>query len=206
MQERRGDRAIKAFLCTYRLKDAHKYKKFYSFELIYNNEWKWCENKRLVFVPWQGGLSHALRCTLQPCPLALSILVCRPVFSHPLGKCLLQGVKRQRLLPRTSLPHRGLSLVLKAMVSNPYETLKHSFLQAFVAQDCHADYFDLKQEDGWADPCCMSLWGDHSDARLKLNPSFLPRNLRLYFGSRFIGSNALWLTPHADFFSGCVSG
>lgn len=159
----------------------------------------------LFFFSDRGIISCIKVQTLQPCPLALSILVCRPVFSHPLGKCFLQGVKRQRLLARTSLPHRGLLLVLKAMVSNPYETLK-IFSTGFVVQDCHADYFDLNQEGGWADPCCMSLWGDHSDARLKRNPSFLPKNLRLHFGSRFIGLNVFWLTPHADFFSGCGSG
>ncbi|XP_045919663.1 uncharacterized protein LOC123979658 [Micropterus dolomieu] len=121
--------------------------------------------------PLQGlmekGLSHS---TIKVYAVAISSCYegfgDRPVFTHPLVKSFLQGVRRQRPVLRVSAPQCDLPLRVSEL----------------CALSVH--------------PSCMLLRGDHSAAVLRPNPSFVPKNIRSSFRSRTIHLDALHPPTH----------
>ncbi|XP_067357562.1 uncharacterized protein [Channa argus] len=127
----------------------------------------------------------------------------RSVFSHPLLKRFLRGVRRQRPLLRPLAPPWDLSLVLRALVVSPFEPLeqvplrllswKTALLLALTSMKRVSDLSALS-----VSPECLSIRGDLSLAVLRPNPAFMPKCITSSFRSRVITLEGFCTPPHTS--------
>lgn len=118
----------------------------------------------------------------------------RHVFSHPLMKHFLQGVRQQWPEASVSWHQWEFSLVLEVWVSDPYESLEHSSLWALSVKTVMLLVLTSAKRMGElttlpVNPSCycyLLLQGDHSGAVLRPNPSFDHKNLASSFRLRVI--------------------
>ncbi|KAK2902582.1 hypothetical protein Q8A73_012328 [Channa argus] len=123
----------------------------------------------------------------------------RSVFSHPLLKRFLRGVRWQRPLA----PPWDLSLVLCALVASPFEPLdqvplrllswKTALLLALTSMKRVSDLSALS-----VSPECLSVRGDLSLAVLRPNPAFMPKCITSSFRSRVITLEGFFTPPHTS--------
>ena len=125
----------------------------------------------------------------------------KTVFSHPLMKRFLKGVRRERPVTRSLTPQWDLTLVLRALVKAPFEPLdrvplkfvsaKTALLLALTSAKRVSDLSALSVA-----PSCLRIQGDGSSAILRPNPAFTPKSITSSFRSRVITLNGFSLPPH----------
>ncbi|XP_034057473.1 uncharacterized protein LOC117536645 [Gymnodraco acuticeps] len=113
----------------------------------------------------------------------------------------LQGVRRQHPVVHVSTPQWDLPLVLKALVTEPFEPLELSSLKALSLKTALLLAFTLAKRVCELTALsvhlsCLFIRGDRSGATLRPNPSFVPKNLRSLFRSRAIQLDGFSLPPH----------
>lgn len=125
----------------------------------------------------------------------------RSVFSHPLMKRFLRGVRRHRPVARSLAPQWDLALVLRALVKAPFEPLdqvplkflsaKTALLLALTSAKRVGDLSALSVA-----PSCLRIQGDGSSAILRPNPAFTPKSITSSFRSRVITLDGFFPPPH----------
>ncbi|XP_033932401.2 uncharacterized protein [Pseudochaenichthys georgianus] len=123
------------------------------------------------------------------------------VFSHPLTKRFLQGVRRLRPVSRALAPQWDLALVLRALSKAPFEPLeqvplnmlsaKVVLLLALTSAKRVSDLSALSVA-----PSCLRIQGDGSLAALRPNPAFMPKVITSSFRSTVITLDGFFPPPH----------
>ena len=125
------------------------------------------------------------------------------VFTHPLVRSFLAGVRRLRPVTRATAPQWDLPLVLNALCGAPFEPLegaslkwlsvKTALLLALATGKRVSDLRALSIQPG-----CLVISGDASKAVLRPNPAFVPKVVQSAFAARPVELSAFFPPPHAN--------
>ena len=167
----------------------------------YDTAWRvfeqWCSQRPAQVVPYQASVVDVLTFLQEFLDRGLglssvkthlaAISAChvgidnQTMWKHPLVKQFMKGVRREHRVNRSLVPSWDLSLVLKALTTEPFEplqavnlkclTLKVALLVALTTAKRVSDLHALSTS-----PECMRFDDRSTKVTIKANPAFIPKN------------------------------